>query len=162
MIFGKRLGDKVVVVAVIFLFGMADDIYVRVFRHGQPEAVCLLAGQQARHTGAVNGRHDPILVFELALRHIQPAFSVHDIGLGSVEHNDIVDHMGHGAPVGEMPRVRRIGHSGRVVSHSQGAVTDFLGRYGHFVKGVVSVGRTQGMGVQVCNHLHGMEKPLLF
>ena len=78
------------------------------------------------------------------------------------ENYEIVDHMGHGAPVGEMPRVRRIGHSGRVVSHSQGAVTDFLGRYGHFVKGVVSVGRTQGMGVQVCNHLHGMEKPLLF
>ena len=49
-----------------------------------------------------------------------------------------------------------------MVGHSQRAVADLLSGCGHFRKSIVCVRCAQGMRVQVCNHLHGTEKPLLF
>ena len=160
MVFSKRSGDKVVIIAVVFLLGMADAVHIRVFGHSQPETIRLPAGQKPRHTGTVDGRHDPVLRFELALRKIQPALGIHDIGLGSVEDRHTVYGAGHGAPVSEMPGMRCIGHRGGVICHGKGAIAQRLGGSGHLRKGVVGVGGAQCVGVQVCDHLHGMKKPL--
>ena len=160
VISGKCLRDKVVVIAVVFLLGVTDDVDIGVLGHSQPEAVSLPTGQQTRHTGAMDGCDDPILRFELAFRKVQPAFGVHDVGLRSVEHDDTADFPGHRAPVLEVPGMGRIRHGGRMVGHSQRAVADFLSGCGHFRKSIVCVRCAQGMRVQVCDHLHGMKKPL--
>ena len=133
MVGGERLGHQVVIIAVVFLLGMADAVHVGVLGHGQPDAVGLLAGQQARHAGAVDGCDHPILIFQDARRQVQMAFGVHHVGLGPIEHDHAVDGAGQGGGVLEMPAVRRIGHGGRVVGDGEGFVAAVFGGSRHLV-----------------------------
>ena len=139
-------------------------VHVGVLGHGQPDAVGLLAGQQTRHAGAVDGCDHPILIFQDARSgRSRCAFGVHHVGLGPIEHDHAVDGAGQGSWGSR--NASECGASGMAGAWSVTAralVAAVLWPLAAISLRVLEcVGRAQRVGVQVCNHLHGMEKPSL-